>query len=409
LKKYKRRFSPALIFLVSIFVFRFSVCYGVSPSVRIKDIAQIKEARENQLMGFGLVVGLRHTGDGTQTGFTKLALTNLLSRMGLQAPSAVNAENMSSANQIASLGTVPNNQEFRSKNVASVMVTGTLLPYMKPGQKMDVTVSSLGDASSLQGGTLLMTPLQGADGQTYALAQGSLSLGSVNPGASELPMNREITTVGRIPGGAMIEKEVPVNIEEPQALSYPGAMTSQESVSRYSVLSKLTILLNDPDFTTASRVAYTIAKEGLDARAQDAAAVSVIISPDEDLVSLISKIENLEVVPDVRAKVVINERSGTVVIGENIRLAPVAVTYGNFVVQIGDLSLSGEGLPPGSSSAANLKVSEKTKNLTVISAGATLKSLVNSLNSIGASPRDLIAILQAIKSAGALSADIEVI
>ena len=376
--------------------------HAASPQVRIKDIATIQQARDNQLMGFGLVAGLRHSGDSQQTEFTKQALTNLLSAMGLQAPSPISRSN---TNPIYNYSDIPKNKEFKSRNVAAVMVTATLPPFLKPGQKIDVTVSSLGDATSLRGGTLLLTPLQGPDGMVYALAQGSVSLGGASSGAGLLPMNREVTTVARIPGGGIVEKEVRVGIEEPLSSEYPEGTKYKGS----GTLSTLTVLLNEPDFTTASRVAYTIAKKGYDARSADASSVMVIVEPGTDVVSLLSTIENLRVVPDVKARIVVNERTGTVVIGENIRMAPVAVSYGNFTVQIGNVTLASEGVGGADISTASLRVKENIKKLSAVSSGSSLNDLIKALNSLGAAPRDLIAILQAIKASGALNAEIEVI
>jgi flagellar P-ring protein precursor FlgI len=344
-----------------------------SPAVRIKDIAHVLEARENQLMGFGLVVGLRNSGDRSRTGFTQQALTNLLSRMGV----------------------VPQSVDFRSRNVAAVMVTAVLPPFIKPGQKLDVTVSSMGDATSLQGGTLLITPLRGVDDQIYAVAQGSLLMG-VESGAPSVPyVRRGQTTVGRIPGGALVEKEVPVSIRDKDSL---------------------TIVLDNPDFTTASRVVSSIMRIGLDAFARDAGTVSIPISMDEDVVELVARIEGLTVVPDVVAKIVVNERTGTIVIGESVKISPVAVSYSGIDVVIGDVALFTEGTASETEqdgsryrarSSAMLKRTEG--RLTLVPAGATLSNLVRALNTIGASPKDLISILQAMKRAGAIKAELEVI
>ena len=349
-----------------------SSAFGASPSVRIKDIAHILEARENQLMGFGLVVGLRNTGDRSQTGFTQQALTNLLSRMGV----------------------VPQSVDFRSRNVAAVMVTATLPPFVKSGQKLDVTVSSLGDATSLQGGTLLITPLHGVDDEVYAVAQGNITVG-IESSTPVVPYVRQRqATVGRIPSGALVEKEVPVSIGDKGLL---------------------TIVLDDPDFTTADRVAASIRGIGLDAAARDAGTVTVSVG-GENIVALVSRVENLTVVPDVVAKIVINERTGTVVIGENVKIAPVAVSYAGIDVTIGDISLFSEGAGADAvdeearyraHSQARLERTEG--RLRVVPAGATLSSLVSALNTIGASPKDLIAILQAMKKAGAIKSELEVI
>jgi flagellar P-ring protein precursor FlgI len=322
-------------------------------------------------MGFGLVVGLRNSGDRSQTGFTQQALTNLLSRMGM----------------------VPQSVDFRSRNVAAVMVTATLPPFIKPGQKLDVTVSSLGDATSLQGGTLLITPLHGVDDQVYAVAQGSVLVG-IEPSTPVVPYVRQRqATVGRIPNGALVEKEVAVSIGDKGLL---------------------TIVLDNPDFTTANRVVGSIQGIGLDATAKDAGTVTLPL--EGDLVELVSRIENLTVVPDIAAKIVVNERTGTIVIGENVKIAPVAVSYAGIDVSIGEVSLFSEGVAADSVQeeeryrARSLARLERTEGrLRVIPAGATLSSLVSALNAIGASPKDLIAILQAMKKAGAIKADLEVI
>lgn len=351
----------------------FSTAGAASPAVRIKDIAHILEARDNQLMGFGLVVGLRNSGDRSQTGFTQQALTNLLSR----------------------LGVVPQTVDFKSRNVAAVMVTATLPPFIRVGQKIDITVSSVGDATSLQGGTLLTTPLHGVDDQVYAVGQGSLLVG-VESGRPSVPYAKgKQTTVGLIPSGALVEKEIPV------------------SMGKNDVL---TIVLNQPDFTTANRVAATISNSGSAALANDAGTISVTVAPGENLVSTIALIENLTVVPDVVAKIVVNERTGTIVIGESVKIAPVAVSYADIDVVIGEVSLFSEG--SGSDSVeddsryraramARLKRSEG--KLSVVEGGATLSTLVRALNSIGATPKDMIAILQAMKRAGAIKAELEVI
>ena len=319
------------------FVFAFLLLPSVSAfaasTVRVKDIAHVLEARENQLMGYGLVVGLKNTGDSIQTEYTKQALANLLSRMGI----------------------VPQDKEFRSRNVASVIVTAKLPPFVSPGQKIDVTVSSLGDATSLLGGTLLMTPLQGPDDNVYAVAQGQLSFG-VNPSTmSQSDFDQRQNNVGLIPNGAMVEKEVPVTIQE----------------------DFVTIVLDRPDFTTASRLVSAIKTSGFVARARDAGTIFATKEASMEMVDFISKIENLNIVPDTVAKIVINESTGVIVMGDNVKVTPVVVSYNDVNV--------------------------------VISSESTVSSLVSSLNTIGIKPKDLLAILNAVKSAGAISADIEVI
>lgn len=312
---------------------------SASAQVRLKDIAHILEARDNQLMGFGLVVGLKNTGDTIQTQFTKIALTNLLSRMGI----------------------VPMDKDFKSKNVAAVMVTAKLPAFVNNGQKIDVTVSSLGDATSLQGGTLLMTQLQGPDDNVYAVAQGQLEVGYPDTGDSYLNVKKQ-TNNARIANGAIVEKEVPVSVAEDY----------------------VSVVLDKPDYTTASRVAAAMQEAGISAKARDAATIVASKEASKDMVDFIATIENLNVVPDVVAKVVVNEQNGAIVMGENVTIAPVAVSYGDINVTILEAS------------------SESTEQV-------TLSKLVTVLNSVGVRPKDLIAIIQAIKSSGAISADLEVI
>jgi flagellar P-ring protein precursor FlgI len=361
-----------VVFAFCILFFAFAA-QAASPPVRIKDIAHVLEARENQLMGFGLVVGLRNTGDKTQTGFTQQALTNLLSRMGL----------------------VPQSVDFKSRNVAAVMVTATLPPFIRTGQKLDVTVSSVGDATSLQGGTLLITPLQGVDDQVYAVAQGNVVVG-LEPSTPNVPyVRQQQVTAGRIPGGALVEKEIPVT------MAGKGG---------------LTIVIDGPDFTTANRVANAIRAAGMDAAARDAGTVIVALGA-EDVVALVSRIENLKVTPDTVAKIVVNERTGTIVIGENVVIAPVAVSYGGIDVTIGNVSLFSEGTTGGDTgvedsryrATSSARLIRKEGRLKLVAASPTLSQLVRALNAIGASPKDLVAILQAMKKAGAIKAELEVI
>ena len=366
--------SLKVLIIFSVLVFISVGAFGESPPVRIKDIAHVLQARENQLMGFGLVVGLRHTGDSTQTGFTRHALTNLLSRMGV----------------------VPEGVDFRSRNAAAVMVTTNLPPFVKSGQKLDVTVSSVGDAASLIGGTLLLTPLQGADEDVYAVAQGPVSIGGLYETTHTRTFEQFQTTVGRIPGGALVEKEVPVNLTEKNLI---------------------TIVIDKPDFTTAARIVDVLVTAELEAKAADAATIQVPVYEGEDPIAIISKIENLTVVPAAVAKVVINERTGTVVIGENVKLSPVAVTYQGIAVTVSDISIYSRdyGRPQEESvetetiSRTGAKVKESRGGIVSISSAATISDLVKALNAIGATSRDMISILEAIKEAGALQAEIEVI
>jgi len=360
------------IFLVSCVLFLGISAEAASPQVRIKDLGHILEARQNQLMGFGLVVGLRNSGDSQQTGFTKQAMTNLLSKMGL----------------------VPQ-IDFRSRNVAAVMVTAALQPYVKNGQRIDVTVSSMGDAKSLQGGTLLITPLMGVDSEIYAVAQGNILVGRDEVAPNLPPIRSSNSTVGRIPNGALVEKEVPVSLADKGSL---------------------TIVLDEPDYTTAVRMAAVIAKAGYDATAVDAASITIPVYGSDDAVKIMAKIENLTLTPDTVARVVVNERTGTVVIGDKVKISDVAVAYGGISINVGPMRLYsegtvGEGADEGSSlrtrTTANL--TRKSGKLVQLRSAATLSDLVKALNAIKASPQDLIAVLQALKKAGALKAELEVI
>lgn len=355
-----------LSFLVICFVFPMSTNAQQSTPVRIKDIGKIVEARDNQILGFGLVVGLLNTGDTRSTGFTHLALRNLLGKMGV------------------SVGGV----NFNSRNVAAVMVTATLPPFLKRGQRIPVTVSALGDSSSLVGGTLLMTPLQGADSQIYAVAQGNVVVNGMDERYGGNRLSRAQTTVGSIPDGAIIEAEVPVTF------------TDQHNI---------TVVMNDSNFITVSRATEAIQGAGFKgAKAIDANTIKVPLSDldSSDLVSTIAQLENVTLVPDSSAKIVLNSRTGTVVIGEMVRLFPVALTHGTVSIRINEAEAGGFNQGPQTPA---IEVEESNNRLIYLNPTSTLSSLVNALNDIGATPKDLIAIIQALKESGALVADIEII
>ena len=337
-------------------------------TVRIKDIGNIIEQRDNQLMGYGLVVGLRNTGDSRNTTITARALNNLLGRLGVPA------------------GT----QRYNPKNVASVMVTAELPPFTKAGQKISVIVSAIGDAPSLRGGTLSMTSLKGPDMKTYALAQGPVLVGGISEQSLISKYYKNQTTVGRIPEGAIVENEVAVTFQDQH---------------------NITIVLKESSFFTISRATEAIQKSGFPgAQAIDANTIKIPLADLQslDLIKTIATIENITVIPDSSAKVVINARTGTIVIGEMVRLFPVALTHGDVSIRITEgqvgVNIAAEGFE-----ASDISVQESPNKIVYLNPGATLTSLVNALNEIGATPKDLISIIQALNESGALIADIEII
>ncbi|NDY42265.1 flagellar basal body P-ring protein FlgI [Dissulfurirhabdus thermomarina] len=348
---------------------------GPASAARLKDVADLQGARANQLVGYGLVVGLSGSGDGTQAEFTIQSIVNMMERMGINVdPNAV-----------------------KVKNVAGVMVTAQLPPFAKVGQKIDVLVSSMGDAKSLQGGTLLLTPLKGVDGQVYALAQGAVSLGGFGAGGAGAGVQKNHLTAGRIPNGATVERQVPL------ALDGKG---------------ELRLTLHRPDFTTAHRAAGAVnrALGAPLARALDAETLAVAVPPAyrDDVVGFLARVETVEVAVDNRARVVLDERTGTVVMGSQVRLSTVAVAHGNLSIQIRETPRVSQP-PPFSrgqtvvTPETQVGVKEEAGGLVVLDTGATIGELVRALNAVGVTPRDLIAILHSVKAAGALQADLEVI
>lgn len=339
--------------------------------IRIKDVGKILEMRDNQLLGFGLVVGLRNTGDSRNTTFTKKALTNLLKKMGIS----------------------PDENEFRSRNVASVMVTANLPSYAKKGQRLSVSVSSLGDATSLSGGTLLMTSLKGADLETYAVAQGTVVIGGVSGSSSRGTYVKNQTTSGLVNNGAIVEREVPVTWQDYQ---------------------NVIITLNQPNFVSAANAAAALQEEGYEgAKAIDANTIKVPLenANGKTLVEVIAEVENVRFKPDGSSKVVVNSRTGTVVIGQNVRLFPVAVTHGNISVQIDDNYNDPSAILITSAlgSGDGVKINEPSSVVHYLEPAPTLSSLVDALNELGVSSKDLISIIQALKESGALIANLEII
>ncbi|OPZ82348.1 MAG: Flagellar P-ring protein precursor [bacterium ADurb.Bin429] len=346
----------------------------IAPVVsRVKDLARIQGVRENQLLGYGLVLGLNGTGDTAQTQFTTQALENVLQRMGVTlAPG-----------------------KLKVKNVAAVMVTADIPAFAKSGDRLDVTVTSIGDATSLQGGVLLQTPLAGADGRVYAVAQGSLTLGgfSVESGGSARGSGHP--TVGRIPGGALVEAEIP---------------------TAFNTQRVLTFALKQPDFTTAARLAAAVnAKYSGTARARDAATIDVTLPAayQEKRVEFIAALGELTVAPDTVARVVINERTGTVVVGGTVTVLPVALAQGNLTISINAALLVSqpEALSGGDTVAlptADIEAKEPRVSFAQLK-GGTVEELVRILNAMKVSAREIIAILQALKQAGALQAELVIL
>jgi flagellar P-ring protein precursor FlgI len=348
-------------------------------TARVKDVASIEGIRDNQLVGYGLVVGLHGTGDSQQTIFPYQSLVSALERMGITVPQsgAISAANM------------------QVKNMAGVFVVATLPPFTQPGYKLDVTVSSAGDSRSLEGGILLMTPLYGPDGKIFAQAQGALVLGGyLATGAGN---SRQVNhpTTARIPDGAMVERSVPFDLSQ---------------------LHTIDVVLNDADFHTAEGMALSInrALSADRAHALDSRRVEVVPKPDEDVPALLDKIEQAPVEVYPRARVVVNERTGTVVIGGTVRLQPVSILHGGLSVNvISRIEVSQPNpLSPGTTEVVQqtqVQAEDKPVNRIDLKEGATVEDLVQELQRTGAGARDVISILQAMKEAGALEADLEVI
>ena len=343
-------------------------------TVRIKDLASIEGVRENQLLGYGLVVGLNGTGDRQQTVFSTQSLSNLLRRMG------VNVEPTG----------------LRIDNIAAVMVTATLPPFATPGIKLDVTVSSIGDAGSLQGGTLLLTALKAANGETYAAAQGPLSIGGFAAGRGGANVQVNHPTVGRVPQGALVEREAPSIAPDPAGFR---------------------LQLRQADFATASRMKDALLLEFPEARIQAESSGTLRIAMPENYidepVAFLARLGAVEIETDRPARVTLNERTGTVVIGSQVRIAPVAILHGSLTVQIvTDFIVSQPtGFSAGQTTVvpqSNVTVNEEAASKGMIPAGATVEELVQALTAIGSTPRDIIAIMQSIAAAGALEAELQV-
>jgi len=347
-------------------------------AARIKDIADIKGVRQNQLVGYGLVVGLEGTGDSDDALFTIQSLASLLEKMGV---------------------TVQPDDIDDVENVAAVMVTTDLPAFASQGSRIDVLVSSIGDAENLQGGTLLFTPLKGADGSVYAVAQGPVSTGGFAvSGNSGDQVQKNFPTVGRVVGGGLVEQEIHSNFNQKDSL---------------------TLALHEPDFTTASRVAQAINRAFYSQLAQTENAGSIQVSVPENYlgntVQFVTMIESLGVTPDMVSKVVVNERTGTVIMGENVRIATIAIAHGNLSIQIDESQNVSQPLPfsRGGQTVvtpeSDIVVQEGKNPIFLVESGVSIGEVVKALNALGVSPRDLIAIFQALKAAGALQAELEII
>ena len=352
-------------------------CAGspATPMSRIKDLAAVEGIRQNQLLGYGLVVGLNGTGDTlNNTPFTKQSLQAMLERLGVNI----------------------RGQQIRTGNVAAVMVTANLPPFTTQGTRIDVTASAMGDAKSLQGGTLLVTPLLGADGNVYAVAQGSLAVGGFQAEGEAAKVTRGVPTVGRLPNGAIIEREIDFNLAS---------------------LGQLRLALRNADFTTAKRIAIAVndyigapVAEPLDPSTVQLALPKKFA---QNIVSVLTEIEQLQVEPDSAAKIIIDERSGVIVIGRDVRVSTVAVAQGNLTVSISEAPQVSQPAPFARGRTVvvprtSVGVQEEGKGLALVHEGVSLQQVVDGLNALGIGPRDLITILQAIKAAGAIQADIEV-
>ncbi|MDR3742536.1 MAG: flagellar basal body P-ring protein FlgI [Terracidiphilus sp.] len=359
---------------------RLAIAADTAPHLaRVKDVASIEGIRDNQLVGYGLVVGLRGTGDSSQTVFPNQTLVSALERMGITVP-------QSGSNSAANM---------QVKNMAAAFVVATLPPFSRPGYRLDITVSSAGDARSLEGGILLMTPLYGPDGQVYAQAQGALVLGGYMATAGGNARQVNHPTTARIPGGALVERSVSFDLKE---------------------LHSVSVVLNDADFHTAERMAASIDGVLGSARAHaiDSRRIVVIPQPGEDIAALLDKVEGTEVEVYPRARVIVNERTGTVVIGGTVRLQPVSILHGGLSVNVVSTTQVSQ---PGPFSNGTTQVVEQTSvqaqdkpvNRIELRQGATVEDLVQELQRIGAGARDVISILQAMKEAGALEADVEVL
>jgi flagellar P-ring protein FlgI len=342
--------------------------------VRIKDITDVEGVRDNQLVGYGLVVGLNSIGDRLRTAvFTRQTLIGMLERLGVN--------------------TRDNEVRLETKNVAAVMVTANLPAFARPGSRIDIAVSALGDATNLTGGTLLVTPLLGADGEVYAVAQGAVATGTIAARGAAASVSRGVPTAGRIASGAIVEREVPFQLTGRQSLR---------------------LALRNPDFTTARRIAAAVNQRagGAVATATDPRTVLLALGGREP-VAFLTEIEQLRIEPDQVARVIVEEASGTIVMGAQVRVSTVAIAQGNLTIRITETPQVSQPNPLGGGETVvvprtNLEVDDQAeRRMGVLRGGVTLQELVRGLNALGVGPRDMIPILQSIKAAGALQAELE--
>jgi flagellar P-ring protein precursor FlgI len=364
----------AALFVALVLYLAFVLAPAEAHAARLKDIASFSGVRNNELVGYGLVVGLAGTGDGTSSTFTMRSMANMLEKMGVEA----------------------NPDNLKPKNVAAVMVTAKMPVSAKPGSNLDVTVSSLGDAKSLLGGVLLVTPLKGLDGRVYAVGQGALTIGGFNVAGTAANAQQNIPTVGRIPNGAVVERGVPF---------------------KFNNQDHMTVNLDVRDFGTTMQVVNKInaSMGGQFAKAKDISTIDLEL-PDRfrgNMVPLMASLEDLDISPDGKAKVVVDEKTGTVVLGQDVRLSRVAVAHGNLQIVVSETQQVSQPGPFSDGTTVitpqtDIQVQQQNKQLMLME-GATLRELVDGLNSIGATPRDLISIIRTLKAAGSLHAEVEVI
>jgi len=360
--------------IIAIFTGLLICSTAYSTTVRVKDLAYVRGVRDNQLVGYGLVVGLGGTGDSNKAAFTLQSVASMLSHYGISV----------------------SEDDMKLKNVAAVMVTATIPAFAGNGDRLDVNVSSLGDAKSLEGGLLLQTPLQAGNGMVYAVAQGALTIGGFNVGSGRSSAQRNHTTVARVPAGAIVERDVQ---------------------SEFTTNGTLDLVLRQADFTTAERLAQAINSGYGDnfAQARNAGTVEVVIPSEftSNPVGFIAALENLGIQPDMAAKVVVNERTGTVVLGGDVRISTCAVSHGNLSITVSSdasaqLMATQMAMSAQTTQRQQIEVEEDQNRLLLLPAGAQVEDVVDALNAVGAGPRDIISVLQAIREAGALHAELVV-